>query len=148
MTTIILPSGHEVMIDDQDVALVSLYSWYYSEGYAKRYYPNENKTVQSMHNLFLPVKVGYDVDHIDGNKLNNQRNNLRYCTRSENMGNCQAHKDSIFGVKGVSYQPRSQKRPWYARLMVNGKSIYLGSFKTIEEATIAYNEASVKHFPK
>jgi hypothetical protein len=147
MKEITLPSNHVVLIDDSDAALVSLYPWYYSEGYAKQYYPNQEKTVRAMHNLFLPVKEGFDVDHVDGNKLNNQRSNLRYCTRSQNMGNCKAHKDSKFGIKGVCYQPRSQKRPWYARIMVNGKHIYLGSFKTHEEAEAVYEQANKQYFP-
>ncbi len=75
------------------------------------------------------------VDHIDGDKLNNRIDNLRYVTKSQNAMNLSMHVDNTSGAKGVTYHKKSKK--WMARIMINGKQINIGLYKTIEEATQA-----------
>jgi hypothetical protein len=89
---------------------------------------------------------GVDVDHVDGNGLNNRLANLRPCSHSQNMHNAPSHKDNLYSKwKGVSFDPKAKVMKWYARLYVNGKSLWLGSFKDEREAAEAYIFAALEH---
>ena len=84
---------------------------------------------------FVPNPEGKPViDHIDGNKSNNHAENLRWATISENMQNIGITKRNTSGVKGVCYQANAKK--WKATIGVDGKTLILGYYNTIEEATI------------
>lgn len=86
----------------------------------------------------------YDIDHINGCRSDNRLLNLREATRQQNIFNSQKHKDSISGIKGVSRV--SGSNTWRARAEIGGKVFHLGSFKTKEEAGIAYqNCVKEKH---
>ena len=88
-----------------------------------------------------PLK-GMDIDHRDGRPDNNRIDNLRLCTRSQNMANTSAQRRSKSGLKGVS-----QSGPkWRARIYVLGRNVTLGLFDSPEQAHAAYNAASIKHF--
>lgn len=82
-----------------------------------------------------------DVDHIDGNRLNNRRSNLRAATRSENARNSGARRNSKSGIKGVHLRDGR----WIAQIGMSGRRVYLGSFATIEAAAAAYAEAAKKY---
>jgi hypothetical protein len=75
------------------------------------------------------------VDHIDNNRLNNNVDNLRWVTIQENQFNRQLSVNNTSGVKGVCYNKQSNK--WRATIMVNSKTINIGYYNTIEEATEA-----------
>ena len=82
-------------------------------------------------NAFIPNPDDKaEVDHIDNNRTNNNAYNLRWCTSNENQHNIGLKANNTSGHKGVTF--RNNK--WIARIMHNGKSINLGSFKTKEEA--------------
>lgn len=86
------------------------------------------------------------VDHINGNGKDNRLSNLRPCTRYENMHNTLPHSDNAYSEwKGVSFDPKAKARKWYARIYVNGKSIWLGSFESEREAAEAYLFAALEH---
>ncbi len=90
-----------------------------------------------MHRLIMDCPDGMDVDHINGDGLDNRRENLRIVTRSQNLRNRKTFKNSKSGFKGVIFNP------------VNGKwkaIINLGTFDTSEEAAKAYDEAIKKLF--
>lgn len=78
----------------------------------------------------------FDIDHIDGNRLNNSFSNLREANRSENCQNRKVRSGSVSGAKGVYWHKKNHK--WCAS--IRGK--YLGSFKTIDEASEAYRRAA------
>ena len=85
------------------------------------------------------------TDHRDHDKLNNRKNNLRPCNKSQNAANIikkNTNSSSIF--KGVYWSKR--RKTWHARIMKNYKGIYLGSFKKETDAALAYNEWAKRIF--
>jgi len=75
------------------------------------------------------------IDHIDNNKNNNNVNNLRWATSSENQMNTQKQSNNKSGIKGVCWSKSSKK--WQAQIVIDGISIYLGTFDNIEDAKTA-----------
>jgi hypothetical protein len=101
---------------------------------------NKKATTHKVHRLvaeaFIPNPDGKRcVDHIDRNKQNNVVSNLRWATHAENNFNTNVRGDNISGFKGVS---KSRGNRWYAFTSEGGKTIYLGSFATKEEAAGCY----------
>ena len=102
-----------------------------------------SKTAIKMHRLILGLTdPRVHVDHIDGNGLNNRRENLRTCNRSENMSNRRKHKNNTSGYKGVCWD--NQHGRWRADIKLNGKRKHLGLFTNPEEAYQAYCAAAIK----
>jgi hypothetical protein len=104
---------------------------------AKKYYAI-HRLVYLMHNGVLPKYV----DHIDGNKLNNNIENLREATATQNAQNRKIHKNNTSGVKGVYF---NQYKKWVAQLKIDNKVTYLGSFDDIKLAENAVKEARSKN---
>lgn len=90
--------------------------------------------------LGYPVPDGLLVDHINGDKLDNRRENLRLATMSQNGMNRGKPKTNSSGYKGV-YRHKQNER-WVANIQVNGNTIYIGSFDTPEDAHAAYCAAA------
>jgi HNH endonuclease/AP2 domain len=141
-------NGHEVMWSDEDHAIVTSYKWgahsYKKNDGPDRFYVSskvDGKTVY-LHRLLTNAPKGIDVDHINGNGLDNRRENLRLASRSQNAANKPSYNGSSI-YKGVCRAPTKSPR-WRAWFMVNKKSVYLGSFKTELEAARAYNLAAEK----
>jgi hypothetical protein len=93
-----------------------------------------------MHRLILRVDANTQVDHRDGNGLNNTRGNLRPATHAQNQHNSRLRKDNQSGFKGV----HRQGNRWVARIRVDGEQKHLGSFRTPEEAARAYDAAALR----
>ena len=89
---------------------------------------SEHRIIYLMHYGYLP-KV---IDHIDGNILNNKIENLREATIAQNCWNTKRSTSNTSGIKGVSF--RKDRNVWIARLQANAKSIYLGYFKSKDDA--------------
>lgn len=97
------------------------------------------------HRLAFLIVLGYmpiEVDHEDLNRSNNKWLNLRPAVPLEQMRNRDMPKNNTSGVKGV----RREGGGWRARIRVDGKKLHLGTFKSIEEAATAYNEAATRYF--
>ena len=139
-----LTKGYTTAIDVADVALAEGRNWcsliaphtVYAQGKIN------NKTV-FLHRLLLGFPSGLDVDHIDGDGLNNRRSNLREATRSQNLRNQRVSKDSASGLKGITWYPDRAK--WGARIKVDGRRLWLGLYETPESAHAAYVAASAEH---
>jgi hypothetical protein len=124
-------------ISPQDVERVTKYSWNLtSNGYAYAYEPKNKKQI-SLSRLIMSPPEGMEVDHINRNRLDNRRENLRICTPSQNSINAPSRK-SKSKYKGV-WRGKKQKS-WNAEIA--GKM--LGAFKTQEEAALRYNEEAIK----
>lgn len=151
MKVILTAKGQEILVDDEDFDILnSSTSWSVNaHGYAQRHIVVSKNiyTKVKMHRevLNLNINDGFIVDHIDGNKLNNQKSNLRICASdSNNKWNRPKYKTSTptSKYKGVSKRGGSIR----ARIKVFNKDISLGSFETEELAAEAYNEAAIKYF--
>ena len=103
----------------------------------------------SSHRLIFGMIYGYlpyEIDHIDGNPLNNLVENLREANHSDNLKNTKIQSNNRSGVKGVCWHKRTKK--WYATIVVNKKPVYIGSYKLLEQAKQAINLARAKHHGK
>jgi hypothetical protein len=141
-----LTRGYEAIIDAADVPLVEGWNWHavpeWSTFYARRTdYKNGKKTVQ-MHRVIINCPDGFEVDHINGDGLNNRRFNLRIATKSQNQSNRGPQVDNKSGIKGV-YWCKS-KLKWVAGIKLNKVRRALGVFDTPEAAHAAYIAASKK----
>lgn len=151
MKLILTTKKQEILVDEQDyknIPMLANMKWMIStNGYAicKKYDKLIHKySIFRMHRLVMNALIGYDVDHIDGNKLNNQKANLRICTRSENARNKKMSKSNTSGYKGVCWFKEREK--WMVKISPNGKSITVGYFDNLKEAARAYNAKAVELF--
>lgn len=135
-------NGTAILIDEQDYERVSKYSWCLN----KAGYPvaNISHKVTRISRFILGLNDNTKlVDHINGNPLDNRRNNLRICTNTENARNCKLSKNNTSGYVGVRLEKSGR---WRARIMVDHKEIYLGTYETKEEAIKARQEAEKKYY--
>lgn len=130
------------IIDDDDFEWVSKFKWQLdTQGYAKR-----GTTICGnipLHREVIKAGVGQLVDHINFDKLDNRKCNLRICTHTQNLSHKPPTKRNTSGYKGVSYHKREKR--WRATISANRIKYHLGDFLTAIEAAKAYNEVAVKY---
>ena len=146
MKYIKLTKGKRTMVDNDDFEKLNKLRWCISsEGYALRV--EDGKSV-SMHRSIMGVRgvswKGIVVDHINGKKLDNRKENLRLCTVNENVRNANIRSDNTSGYKGVSWSKAMGK--WYTHICFNGKIQHLGYFSEKVEAGLAYNKKAIELF--
>lgn len=143
---IVLPSGHIVLVDAEDHGHLTKWKWQWMGNYAARRIWNrkEGHELCYMHRFIMVPSEEMSVDHINGNRLDNRKSNLRICTFSQNMMNRGANKtkDRTSGYKGVCWHKRDKK--WRAQITKEKEKIFLGYFKSEEDAARAYNEAALR----
>lgn len=134
--------GNEVartLIDLEYIDLVTKYKWYLSDnGYVK------SKKMGRLHRFIMNPPEGMVVDHINHNPLDNRRDNLRICTQHENCFNQSMRKNNTSGTTGIYLDKRSNT--WHAQIRVGDRRIYIGYFKTKEEAAEARRQAEIEYF--
>lgn len=147
-------TGKVAIIDKEDIELIGSDNWtikqYRRNEYAVAYLYNEPRLLGggypfiSMHRLL----TGWEyVDHTNGNGLDNRRANLRQATHAQNIQNQRTQKRSHSGYRGVTYFPTcgkwKRRKPWRARIKIDGRDITIGYFETKEEAALAWNEQAI-----
>ena len=137
MKEIVLTKGKRAVVDDADYEMLNKFNWFAdlkgNVWYAGR---RVGKSNQLMHRIILNPPEGFQTDHIDGDGLNNQRSNLRIVTARQNAQNLHIKKSSKF--PGVSWVKNTTNNVWQSRIFINGKSKYLGTFRTEEDAFQRY----------
>lgn len=151
MKEIKLTKGKVALVDDQDYDNLNKYRWQANspkpgKWYAVRRYKNEYGFWKStsMHRQILGITdPKITGDHQDGDGLNNQRNNLRIATYSQNGMNSNGGT-GLCKIKGVTRHTQTGR--YWARITINGMTISLGLFDTPEEAGEAYNQSARAYF--
>jgi hypothetical protein len=138
MKLIKLTKGEFAIVDDQDFEWLNQCKWQYCHGYACR---KLGKTTISMQRFIMVTPKGLETDHVNGNKLDNRRTNLRICTHQENHRNTSKQSNNKSGYKGVSwhYDKRKNWGKWKVAITVNKRKIFIGYFSNKLEAAKAYD---------
>lgn len=146
MKAIPLTQGLATIVDDEDYDWLARWKWCaHKDGHT--YYAQRGKWVDgrvvilSMHRLILDLGPDDMCDHKNRDGLDNRKENLRLCTKSQNGAN--RISTSRHGYKGVHLR---QGKYWSAQIKVNRETVLLGSYKTCEEAALAYNKAAQQYF--
>jgi hypothetical protein len=150
MIEIPLTKDQVALIDDEDLALVSSYTWHALwSPYTKSFYaathirkPDGKQATLQMHRLIMDAPKGVQVDHIHHQSLDNRKSELRLCTGSQNKCNSGKHADNTSGYKGVCWHKQKQK--WHAQIMIKGKQKHLGYHDTPELAHAFYCHAALE----
>lgn len=149
MIEIPLTKGCVALVDDRDNHLAT-FKWHTHENppgvYARRTIAGRlgRSRIEFMHHAVLGVPSSVQVDHVNGNGLDNRRENLRIASHAQNQANRRLGKNNTSGFKGV-YWHRGHGR-WRAAIKVSGRKIVLGHFITPEAAARAYDKAALEHF--
>lgn len=147
MKTLPLSRGMVAIVDDADFESVSQFKWYafksrrvfYAARNVKR--ADGSKGIQFMHNFLIPSAE--QVDHCDGDGLNNRRFNIRPCTHQQNrMGRQRKAAGKTSRYRGV----RLHEGRWQARIQIDRRQITLGRFPDERDAALAYDRAARELF--
>lgn len=135
-----------MLVDDEDYNTLELLKWHLATGgYAQTKIKKNPLTLQrpiTAHRIILWCPQYLQIDHIDGNPLNNQKKNLRICSGTQNQRNRKRMHNNKSGFKGVSLCKNTKK--WRATIKTDDQLKYLGLFNTPEEAHDAYKQAAIK----
>lgn len=159
--TVPLSRGYVALVDDEDYEWLSAFKWCFrgsakepDYGYAVRGWRytdaegNSRYKGVAMHREIMGADGKERVDHVNGDRLDNRRSNLRLATDSQNGLNRGKHRrvaavSSQF--KGVYREQRRKNKIWGVRIQAAGKYVYVGSYETEEEAALAYDAAAKRH---
>lgn len=141
--------GGDISISSKDYQNISQYKWTAQMARNwKRYViasiklEGKWKTVQ-LHRFILGAKKGQEVDHVNGDTLNNTRENLRICTKSQNRMNQDKYKNNNSGYKGVHFDRHIGK--WRAQVNKDGTYLFSKYYDNLMEAVDAYNKNAKRY---
>ena len=130
-------------IDDEDYEFVKGYTWYCdSNGYIRA---TVNQKTVLLHRLIMNAPKGMEIDHVNGDKVDDRKSNLRICTHQQNVHNTKPTLNPRTSCyKGVCWHKTTKK--WQAYINFHRKKKYLGLFATEEESALAYNAKAEELF--
>lgn len=154
MKTIQLTQGKVAFVDDADFVRVSQFKWHAFKNQGGKWYARSTSLARQigksiwMHRLIVRAKDEQQVDHRDGNGLNNRRKNLRCASNAQNAYNMALRPNSLSGYKGVSRYSSHNRYTgeWVASIKHNGKKLYLGKFIDPKDAALAYDAKAKELF--
>ena len=148
---ICLSQGKSALVDSDHYEMLSKWKWcFHHTGYAVRTiktklpYGRRKSHMVFMHRVVNGTPKGMYTDHINGDKLDNRKGNLRSATKAQSSMNTSPHKKSSSRHKGVVFHKKLGK--WQSQIRINGKQKHLGVFEHEDDAALAYNSAAKKHF--
>lgn len=136
MKKIRLNQSKSAIVSDEDFEYLNQWKWGFDGNYARR---RENGKKIYMHRVINNTPANMQTDHINRNKLDNRRENLRSTNGTTNVNNSNPRSTNRSGYKGVWFWKERNK--WEASITVNYKKIYIGLFKEKESAIMARTEA-------
>jgi hypothetical protein len=143
---IYMENNKEVILDTEDLENALKYWWFVHNGYAITKIYDENKSCVdlALHILVFGKKNGFQIDHIDRDRLNCRKYNLRYSNTVEQCQNRSLKSTNTSGVTGVGFDKRYNK--WYARICVYKNEKNLGYYNNFKDAVIARLKAEKEYF--
>ncbi len=150
MEEINLSNSQISIVDKEDFDFLNQWNWSFDGNYATRSQHiriSKNKYRSKkiyMHRLIMGNEDELVIDHINKNKIDNRKSNLRFSTVSSNIRNGSLRKSNKSGVQGVYWCKFSKK--WVSQIMVKRKHIHLGKFSNKQEAISARKVAEEKYF--
>ncbi len=143
MKHVLLLTGETALVDDCYYDSVMKHSWYFNGKYIYRQGGNIclHQYIVSLRGEI--VEVGLEIDHKNRNKFDNQSENLRVVTVSQNQHNTGERQDNTSGCKGVTFN--KDRNNWDARIRINGRRYHLGVRKTFEEAVALRKRAEERY---
>jgi hypothetical protein len=148
MKSIPLTQGRFAKVDDDDFERISKHKWCVSKNkhhrteYAMRREYGRNRRSIKMHREILNAPNVVQVDHINGDGLDNRKNNLRFCNNAQNHCNKDPQRGGTSKYKGVSWEKR--RGIWEAYICPSGKKIHLGYFHNEIDAAKAYDKKAIE----
>lgn len=138
MKYINLNHNKQTFVDDEDYEYLNQWKWsYHKDGYAIRTEYNKNGQVHiAMHRLIMKAPRNKQVDHKNGNRLDNRKENLRICNQTQNQHNRNINRNNVTGYMGVS---KKQGYPYLATIRHKSKTLFIGYFKEVRHAAMAYD---------
>ena len=135
MKYINLTQGKSTVVDDEDFNWLNQWKWHFGyKGYAAR---KPNSKVIYMHRVIIKAPIGLETDHINRDKLDNRKFNLRLVSRQTNSFNRGLNKNNTSGFRGVGWH--EEKKKWRAYIRISYKYRHLGYFPTKNKASQVYN---------
>lgn len=147
MREIVLSKGKVAFVDNDDYERLSEFKWCYNNYAIRTVHKGKTAKRIIMHRSILGLDNAPEftyVDHINGNKLDNRKVNLRIANHTTNGQNRKNSVKNTTGFKGVHFVARLGK--FYATLRIDRKKTYLGAFLCPRRAAIAYNRAAIKYY--
>lgn len=141
MIEIPLTQGKVALVDNEDYYWLNQWKWSAHYNYTKWYaVRNDKGKIVKMHRLIISAGIGDEIDHKDGDSLNNCRSNLRFVTRAQNLQNRRANRNSTSQYIGVYWENYTSK--WCAAIKKDGKTKKIGRFDSEEDAARARDQVA------
>jgi hypothetical protein len=134
------------LVDDEDYISLSKFRWFAykpSNGVYAARITDDKKGIIALHQQLANTPKGSETDHINHNRLDNRRGNLRVCSASQNQWNASPRSGGTSKYKGVSWNKRAKK--WVTQICFNRRQIWIGSFDVESDAAKAYDKSARKY---